>query len=94
DLTEGAHIEREMLLAKVALAKLPLSDLKVLVELFNGCIIDICQSNCTVEITGTGERLDAFVEACGRTQFIELVRSGVSGITRGTRQGGELNRQT
>ena len=50
--------------------------------------------NCTVEITGTGERLDAFVEACGRTQIIELVRSGVSGITRGTRQSGELNRQT
>ena len=94
DLTEGAHIEREMLLAKVTLAKLPLSDLKVLVELFNGCIIDICQSHCTVEVTGTGERLDAFVEACGRTQIIELVRSGVSGITRGTRQSGELNRQT
>ena len=83
DLTDGAHVEREMLLAKVTLAKLSLSDLKVLVELFNGCIIDICQSNCTVEITGTGERLDAFVEACGRTQFIELVRSGVSGISRG-----------
>ena len=84
DLTDGAHIEREMLLAKVALTKLPLNDLKVLVELFNGCIIDICQSSCTVEITGTGERLDAFVEACGRTQISELVRSGVSGITRGT----------
>ena len=72
------------LLAKIALTKLPLNDLKVLVELFNGCIIDICQSSCTVEITGTGERLDAFVEACGRTQISELVRSGVSGITRGT----------
>ena len=45
DLTDGAHIEREMLLAKVALTKLPLNDLKVLVELFNGCIIDICQSS-------------------------------------------------
>jgi acetolactate synthase-1/3 small subunit len=82
DLTDGAYVEREMLLAKITLAKLPLSDLKVLVELFNGCIIDICQSYCTVEITGTGHRLDAFVEACGRTQIIELVRSGVSGISR------------
>ena len=86
DLTDGPHIEREMLLAKVAANKIPLSELRALVEMFDGRVIDVGESIYTVEVTGNGDRLDAFVEAIGRSTIVELVRSGVSGIARDARR--------
>ena len=86
DLTDGPHIEREMLLAKVAANKIPLSELRARVEMFDGRVIDVGESIYTVEVTGNGDRLDAFVEAIGRSTIVELVRSGVSGIARDARR--------
>ena len=83
DLTEGAHIEREMMLVKVnAEGGESRSEVKRLADIFRGNIIDVTTSTFTIELTGTGDKLDAFLEALG-DDIVETVRSGVSGISRG-----------
>ncbi|ALP53447.1 acetolactate synthase small subunit [Candidatus Tenderia electrophaga] len=85
DLTEGAHIEREMMLVKIKAESGTEArhEINRLVDIFRGNIIDVTTSTYTVELTGTGDKLDAFLKAVGAEAIIETVRSGVSGIARG-----------
>ncbi len=86
DMTEGKHIEREMMLVKVAAANADLrEEFKRLADIFRGQVIDVTEKIYTVEITGTGDKLDAFIEAVGQSNILEVVRSGVIGISRGER---------
>ena len=85
DLTEGAHIEREMMLVKVKAASGSdaRDEINRLTEIFRGNIIDVTPATYTIELTGTGDKLDAFIKAVGQDEILETVRSGVSGISRG-----------
>ena len=84
DLTEGPHIEREMMMVKVRAAESePRNEIKRLADIFRGRIIDVTATTYTIELTGTGDKLDAFIEAIDHSTILETVRSGVSGISRG-----------
>lgn len=83
DLTEGPHIEREMLLVKVQTDGEARNELKRLADIFRGRIIDVTTTTYVIELTGTGDKLDAFLEALDGNVILEAVRSGVSGIARG-----------
>lgn len=85
DLTDGAHIERELMLVKVTAVEQAREEVKRLVDIFRGRIIDVTDSTYTLELTGTVEKLDAFVKALEITEIIEVVRSGGTGIARGDR---------
>ena len=54
-----------------------------LAEIFRGRIIDVTMTIFTLEVTGTSDKLDAFVRRLNRRIIIEVVRSGVTGIARG-----------
>lgn len=84
DLTEGPHLEREMMLLKVrAQGGEQRDEYKRLTDIFRARIIDVTGSTYTIELTGTGDKLDAFIQAIEPGQILETVRSGVSGISRG-----------
>jgi acetolactate synthase-1/3 small subunit len=84
DITEGIHIERELMLIKVRAADAASrSEMKRLTDIFRGRIIDVTESTYIVELTGTSEKLDAYIEAIKDENILETVRSGVSGIARG-----------
>jgi acetolactate synthase-1/3 small subunit len=83
DLTEGAHIEREMLLIKVRAIAGMREEIKRLVDIFRGRIIDVTDKTYTIEMTGDSRKLDSFIETLPNTDIIETVRSGVTGISRG-----------
>lgn len=83
DLTEGEHIEREMMLIKVQAMNSMREEIKRLADIFRGHVIDVTETTYTIELTGTGDKLDAFIKALGCTSILETVRSGVSGISRG-----------
>ncbi len=85
DLTEGAHIERELLLIKVKASGEMRDEVKRLTDIFRGGIIDVTETTYTIELTGTGDKLDAFIQAVRGAGIIEVVRSGVSGVGRGER---------
>jgi acetolactate synthase-1/3 small subunit len=85
DLTEGRHIERELMLIKVIAEREEREEVKRLADIFRGRIIDVTNSTYTIELTGPGGKLDAFIEALQGAEVVEAVRSGVSGISRGDR---------
>lgn len=83
ELTEGPHIEREMMLIKIQAKGSMREEAKRLVDIFRGRIIDVSDSTYVIEMTGDSSKLDSFIEAISDTGIIEVVRSGVSGLTRG-----------
>ena len=83
DLTEGVHIEREMMLVKAAAVGDARDEVKRLSDIFRGNIVDVTERSYTIELTGDGDKLDAFLQALKCTEIMEVVRSGVSGIARG-----------
>ena len=85
DMTEGPHIEREMMLIKVQAEGDKRNELKRISDIFRGRVIDVTNKTYTIELTGAGDKLDAFIQTLDPGLIIEVVRSGVSGIARGER---------
>lgn len=85
DLTEGAHVERELMLIKVRASGKEREEVKRLTDIFRGRIIDVTDTTYTIELTGTQEKVEAFIRALDRSCILETVRTGVSGISRGER---------
>ena len=83
DLTEGDHIERELMLIKLKATGAQRAEIKRTSDIFRGQIIDVTLSAYTIQLTGTSEKLDAFLRAIPETSVLEVVRSGVSGISKG-----------
>jgi acetolactate synthase-1/3 small subunit len=84
DLTVGKHIERELMMAKINVpTPNEREEVKLLVDIFRASIIDVGEENYIVEMTGPGDKLDAFLKAITPKQIVEVVRSGVLGIARG-----------
>jgi hypothetical protein len=63
DLTEGAHIERELMLIKVRAVGKEREEMKRMADIFRGRIIDVTEKTYTIELTGASGKLDAFIEA-------------------------------
>ncbi|MGB1881876.1 MAG: acetolactate synthase small subunit [Gammaproteobacteria bacterium] len=86
DLNEGPHIERELMLVKLRTASSEQrAEFKRLVEIFGGTIVDVSDVSYTVELTGSRSSLDDFVEAAGVRHVMELARSGVLGLLKGSK---------
>jgi len=85
DLTEGPHIERELMMIKVRAVGKEREELKRTTDIFRGRIIDVTDKSYTIELTGVSSKLDAFISAIDRVSILETVRSGGSGIGRGER---------
>ena len=83
DLNESRHIERELMLIKLLAKGENREEIKRLVDIFRGRIIDVTENTYTIEMTGAGDKLDAFIDALDDNDILEVVRSGVSGIARG-----------
>jgi acetolactate synthase-1/3 small subunit len=85
DLNDGSHIERELMLIKVRATGKDREEMKRMADIFRGHIIDVTEKTYTIELTGPGAKLDAFIEALDRDSILETVRTGASGIGRGER---------
>lgn len=83
DLTEGEHVERELMLIKVKAAGAQRAEIKRTADIFRGQIVDVTANVYTVQLTGSTVKLEAFIEAIGPNIILETVRTGVSGIARG-----------
>lgn len=96
DLTEGAHIERELMLIKV-LALGPIrGEIMRCVDIFRGQVVDITSRHYTIQLVGDSAKLDAFFYAIGKDNIVEVVRTGVVAIARGDKgigsQQGDISR--
>ena len=85
DLNDGKFIERELMLVKVKASAAHREEMKRMCDIFRGRIIDVADGSFTIELTGSGNKLDAFIESLDKTAILETVRTGASGIGRGDR---------
>ena len=85
DLNDGKYIERELMLVKVKATPVHRDEMKRMCDIFRGRIIDVADGSFTIELTGSGSKLDAFIESLDKTAILETVRTGASGIGRGDR---------
>lgn len=83
DLTEGNHIERELMLVKVKALGAQRDEVKRTADIFRAQVVDVTPSVYTVQITGDAGKLDAFLQAMAPIGILEVARTGVSGISRG-----------
>jgi acetolactate synthase-1/3 small subunit len=85
DISEAAHIERELMLVKVRATGKDREEMKRMSDIFRGRIIDVTETTYVIELTGNTAKLDSFIEAIDRALILETVRTGVCGIGRGDR---------
>jgi len=83
DLCDSEHVERELMLVKVRAEGAAREEVKRTADIFRGQIIDVSPTGYTVQVAGPSDKLDAFIRAVGKLSILEVVRSGVSGISRG-----------
>ncbi|NCP65768.1 MAG: acetolactate synthase small subunit [Paraglaciecola sp.] len=85
ELTDGSHVERELMLIKVATRnELVRSEIHRNVDIFRAQIVDVDSNNYTIQVTGTSDKLDAFAHTLGQTaEIIEASRTGICGLARG-----------
>ena len=83
DLTEGSHIERELMLVKVKATGAQRAEIKRTTDIFRGQIIDVTPTVYSIQLSGTSDKLDSFIAALGNAAVLEVARTGVTGISRG-----------
>ena len=83
DLTESSHVERELLLIKVRAEGNARAEIRSLVDIFRGSIVDVTEKSYIIQLTGDGPKIDAFMGSLGDHAILEVVRSGTTGIARG-----------
>jgi len=85
ELSDYAHIEREIMFVKVAATDMEsCASIKRMADIFRANVIDVKNKMYTIEITGSPDKLDGFLETIEERKVIEVVRSGAMGITRGS----------
>jgi len=83
DVTESAHVERELMLVKVKASGAARAEVKRLADIFRAQIVDVTSHLFTIQVSGTSDKLDAFLVSVTEGQVVEVVRTGVTGLSRG-----------
>ena len=71
------------MLIKVKASGAQRAEVKRTTDIFRGQVVDLTNSVFSIQLTGTTNKLDAFISALGESVVLEVVRTGVSGISRG-----------
>ena len=85
DLNESRFVERELMLVKVRAVGKDRDEILRLTDIYRGHVVDVTDKSYTVEVTGTTDKLDSFLETVGKPLILETVRTGAAGIGRGER---------
>ena len=84
DMTNTLY--RELLLIKIKADKENRSSLREIVDIFRAKIIDLSKSGMIIELTGSPDKIDAFMEMVDCYEIVEVCRTGVTGIERGSEE--------
>lgn len=84
NLSEQEHIVREIVLAKMRAVGSSRDEIKRLADIFRGQIVDVTPKSYTIQLSGTKDKIDAFISALKEeTTLLEIVRSGLISVSRG-----------
>jgi len=89
DISSQDHVERDLMLVKIAAVQGQRTEIRELVEIFRGRIVDVAAEMLMVEIAGQERKLEAFVEMMRPFGIVELVRTGRIAMVRGSNREAE-----
>ena len=84
ELKDGASVCRELILCKVAVDATQRQQIIAIADIFRAQIVDVASDSIMIELTGNQQKLNAFVDLLNGFEIKELVRTGITGLTRGT----------
>ncbi len=82
DLQEGDYTERELVLVKIACDVKSRAEVMQFCEIFRGRVIDVQHRALIIEMTGSSEKIQKFLELLSTYKILELVRSGRLALAR------------
>ncbi|MCL0107721.1 acetolactate synthase small subunit [Peptococcaceae bacterium] len=86
DITQDAHVERELVLIKVHAERAHRIEVMQIVEIFRARVVDYSPKSLIIEATGSAEKLNALIDTLRPYVISELVRTGKVAITRGSKK--------
>ena len=79
-LNRENSLYRELLLIKIEADQKQRSAIKEIVDIFRGKIVDLSRESLIIELTGTPEKLDGFMDVIQDYKIAEVCRTGITGI--------------
>ncbi|NLL73121.1 MAG: acetolactate synthase small subunit [Clostridiales bacterium] len=83
ELTRDESVTRELILVKVNAAGEERQAIISIADIFRAKIVDVAPDSLMIELTGNQDKIDAFIKLLEQYQIKELVRTGITGLTRG-----------
>jgi acetolactate synthase-1/3 small subunit len=83
DISSENFVERDLMLIKVQAGASQRTEISLLVEMFRGRVVDVTSKNMMIEISGTEEKIEAFIEMMRSYGILELARTGRIALVRG-----------
>ncbi|MBE5912585.1 MAG: acetolactate synthase small subunit [Pseudobutyrivibrio ruminis] len=83
-LEHGTSVKRELMLVKISVRNDERQDVLTIVEIFKGKVVDVTHDSMILELTGNQDKLEAFLDMLGDYDILELARTGVTGLSRGS----------
>lgn len=84
-LMPGESVSRELTLVKVSARAAQREGIISIANIFRANVIDVAKDSLVIEMTGTKSKLEAFIDLMGDYEILELARTGVTGLSRGTK---------
>ena len=84
-LMEDADLYRELLLLKIKATKKERSEIKEIVDIYRGRIVDLSNRSLIVEVTGDSSKIDGFMNMMSSYELVDVCRTGITGLKRGDR---------
>ena len=86
DISAQNFVERDLMLIKVAAPTARRGEVRELTDIFRGRIVDVCQDEVIIEISGQEKKIEAFIDLMRPYGIQELVRTGRIAMVRGGQQ--------
>lgn len=83
-LEPGSSVTRELILVKLRAKDTERQAIMNVAEIFHGKIVDVTHDSMVIELTGHQDKLDAFLDLLSGYEILELARTGLTGLTRGS----------
>ena len=83
-LEHGTSVTRELILVKIRAKDTDRQAILNVTEIFHGKVVDVTHDSMVIELTGQQEKLEAFMDLLAGYEILELARTGLTGLTRGS----------
>ena len=83
-LEPGFSVTRELILVKILATDTQRQPIMNVTEIFHGKIVDVTHDSMVIELVGHQDKLDAFLDLLDGYEILELARTGITGLTRGS----------